>query len=92
VVHGAGFRRKRVSHGSNGQLVWRNRAGQNACDTTSRLIGWVKAAMNVSDVKQRRAVQGLYPVLTCGAEFADLIRQRCAAYGQAIKRARLKTE
>lgn len=48
--------------------------------------------MNVSDVKQRRAVQGLYPVLTCGAEFADLIRQRCAAYGQAIKRAGLKTE
>jgi hypothetical protein len=45
-----------------------------------------------SDIKQRLAVQGLYPVLTCGAEFADLIRQRCAAYGQAIKRARLKTE
>jgi tripartite-type tricarboxylate transporter receptor subunit TctC len=48
--------------------------------------------MNVSEVKQRLEVQGLYPVLTCGADFADLIRKRYAEYGLAIKQAGLKIE
>jgi tripartite-type tricarboxylate transporter receptor subunit TctC len=61
-------------------------------DTTARLVAWLTAAMNVSDVKQRLEVQGLYPVLTCGPDFADLIRKRYAEYGLAIKRAGLKTE
>jgi len=61
-------------------------------DITTRLIAWLMAAMNVPDVKRKLAVQGLYPVLTCGSDFADLIRKRYAEYGLAIKRAGLKTE
>lgn len=61
-------------------------------DAAARLIAWLKAAMNVSQVKQKLAVQGLYPVLTCGPDFADLIHQRYAEYGLAIKRAGLKVE
>ena len=48
--------------------------------------------MNVAEVKQKLEVQGLYPVLTCGADFADLIRKRYAEYGVAIQRAGLKVE
>ena len=61
-------------------------------DDVARLIAWLKAAMNVAEVKQKLEVQGLYPVLTCGADFADLIRKRYAEYGLAIQRAGLKVE
>lgn len=61
-------------------------------DTTTRLIAWFKAAMNVSKVKQKLAAQGLYPILICGSDFADFIHQRYAAYGLAIKQAGLKSE
>ncbi len=59
---------------------------------TARLIAWLTTAMNVPEVKSKLAVQGLYPVLTCGSDFADLIRRRYAEYGLAIKQAGLKTE
>jgi tripartite-type tricarboxylate transporter receptor subunit TctC len=61
-------------------------------DTAARLIAWLTAAMNVPEVKGKLAVQGLYPVLTCGSDFADLIRKRYAEYGLAIKQAGLKIE
>lgn len=60
--------------------------------TTTRLIAWFRAAMSVSEVKQKLRSQGLYPVLTCGSDFADFIRERYAAYGLAIKHAGLKSE
>ena len=62
-------------------------------DAATRLIAWLKAAMNASEVRQKLELQGLYPVLTCGSDFADLIQKRYAAYGLAIKQAGLlKTE
>jgi len=61
-------------------------------DRTARLIGWFKAAMNVSGVRQKLGLQGLYPVLICGSDFADFIRKRYAEYGLAIKQAGLKRE
>jgi hypothetical protein len=48
--------------------------------------------MSAAEVKQKVEAQGLYPVLTCGSDFADLIQKRYAAYGLAIKQAGLKTE
>ena len=61
-------------------------------DRTARLIAWFKAAMNVAEVKQKLGSQGLYPVLTCGPDFADFIHKRYAQYGLAIKQAGLKRE
>ena len=62
-------------------------------DTATRSITWLKAAMNASEVRQNKLeLQGLYPVLTCGSDFADLIQKRYAAYGLAIKQAGLKME
>jgi len=61
-------------------------------DTTNQLIAWFKTAMNVPEVKQKLEIQDLYPVLTCGSDFADLIGKRYAEYGEAIKQAGLKNE
>jgi tripartite-type tricarboxylate transporter receptor subunit TctC len=36
-------------------------------------------------VKAKLALQGLYPVGTCGAEFAEYVRKRYDEYGAAIR-------
>jgi len=61
-------------------------------DATNQLIGWLKKAIGAPEVKQKLEVQGLYPELICGSEFADLIRRRYEEYGEAIKQAGMKTE
>lgn len=61
-------------------------------ETTNQLIGWLKTAMNTPEVRQKLEIQGLYSVLTCGSDFADLIRKRYAEYGEAIKQSGLKNE
>jgi len=61
-------------------------------DTTNQLIGWLKKAIGTPEVKQKLEVQGLYPELTCGSNFAQLIRHRYEEYGEAIKQAGLKSE
>ena len=61
-------------------------------DTTNQLIAWLKTAMDAPDVRQKLETQGLYSVLTCGSDFADLIRKRYAEYGEAIKQSGLKNE
>ena len=61
-------------------------------DTTNQLIAWLKTAMDAPDVRQKLETQGLYSVLTCGTDFADLIRRRYAEYGEAIKQSGLKNE
>ena len=61
-------------------------------DTTNQLIGWLKKAIGTPEVKQKLEVQGLYPELTCGSDFAQLIRHRYEEYGEAIKQAGLKSE
>src|SRR5262249_31049381 len=61
-------------------------------DITNQLIAWLKKAMGTPEVQQRLETQGLYPVLTCGSDFAALIRRRYEEYGEAIKQAGLKNE
>jgi tripartite-type tricarboxylate transporter receptor subunit TctC len=58
----------------------------------NQLIGWLTKAIGTPEVKQKLEIQGLYPELTCGSDFADLIRHRYEEYGEAIKQAGLKTE
>ncbi len=61
-------------------------------DTTNQLIGWLTKAIGTPEVKQKLEVQGLYPVLTCGSDFAQLIRRRYEEYGEAIRQSGLKNE
>ena len=61
-------------------------------DTTSQLIAWFKMAMTAPEAQQKLEIQGLYSVLSCGSDFADLVRRRYAEFGEAIKQAGLKKE
>jgi tripartite-type tricarboxylate transporter receptor subunit TctC len=60
--------------------------------TLDELDGWFKSALAVPDVKAKLAVQGLYPVGTCGAEFGEYIRKRFDMYGEAIKASGMKPQ
>jgi tripartite-type tricarboxylate transporter receptor subunit TctC len=61
-------------------------------DVTAQLATWFKAAMQVSDVKPKLANLGLYPVGTCGDDFAAHIRKQFAEYGRIIRDANIKGE
>ena len=61
-------------------------------ETISQLIGWYTAALGISEVKSKLAVQGLFPVAMCGAEFAAHIRKQYDEYGRAIREANIKAE
>jgi tripartite-type tricarboxylate transporter receptor subunit TctC len=58
----------------------------------SQLAGWLTAAMKVPEVKAKLAVQGLYPVGICGADFGALIREQYDEYGRVIREANIKAE
>jgi tripartite-type tricarboxylate transporter receptor subunit TctC len=61
-------------------------------ETISQLSGWFVAAMQVPEVMEKLAVQGLYPVGTCGAEFAAGLRRQYNDYGRIIREANIKAE
>jgi tripartite-type tricarboxylate transporter receptor subunit TctC len=60
--------------------------------TIGQLIGWYTAALQVSEIKAKLAVQGLFPVAMCGADFAAHIRKQYDEYGRAIREANIKAE
>jgi tripartite-type tricarboxylate transporter receptor subunit TctC len=61
-------------------------------ETVSQLAGWFKAALQVPEVKAKLAIQGLYPVGTCGADFGAFIRKQSDEYGRAIREANIRAE
>ena len=58
----------------------------------SQLVGWFTAALQVPEVKAKLAVQGLYPVGKCGADFGAFIRKQYDDYGRAIREANIKPQ
>jgi tripartite-type tricarboxylate transporter receptor subunit TctC len=61
-------------------------------ETVSQLAGWFTAAMQVPDVKAKLAVQGLYPVGTCGADFEAFLRKQYDKFGRVIRESNIKVE
>ncbi len=61
-------------------------------EVVSRLAGWFSAAMQVSEVKAKLVVQGIYPAGSCGADFATYIRKQYDDYGRVIREANIKPE
>jgi tripartite-type tricarboxylate transporter receptor subunit TctC len=61
-------------------------------ETVSQLAGWFTAALQVSDVKMKLAVQGLYPVGTCGADFGAFLRKQYDESGRVIRESNIKAE
>jgi len=61
-------------------------------ETASQLAGWFTAAMQVSEVKAKLVLQGLYPVGICGADFGVLLRNQYDDYGRVIRESNMKAE
>jgi tripartite-type tricarboxylate transporter receptor subunit TctC len=61
-------------------------------DRVSQLSGWFTAATQVAEVREKLVVQGLYPVVTCGADFAADLRRQYVDYGRVIREANIKAE
>jgi tripartite-type tricarboxylate transporter receptor subunit TctC len=58
----------------------------------TQLIGWFRTALADPEVKTKLALQGLYPVESCGEEFGAYIRKRYDDYGEAIRDANMKPQ
>jgi tripartite-type tricarboxylate transporter receptor subunit TctC len=61
-------------------------------ETVSQLAGRFTAAVQAPEVKAKLSVLGLYPVGTCGADFAALIRNQYEDFGRVIREANIKAE
>jgi tripartite-type tricarboxylate transporter receptor subunit TctC len=46
----------------------------------------------VPEVRAKLAIQGLYPVGTCGTEFGAYLRKQYDEYGRVIREANIKAE
>jgi tripartite-type tricarboxylate transporter receptor subunit TctC len=61
-------------------------------ETIAQLSGWFAGAMQVPEVREKLAVQGLYPVAACGAEFAAALARQFDDYGRIIREANIRAE
>jgi tripartite-type tricarboxylate transporter receptor subunit TctC len=61
-------------------------------DKLAELVGWFREALDTPDVKAKFALQGLYPVGTCGDDFGALIKGHYDDYGRMIADANIKRE
>jgi tripartite-type tricarboxylate transporter receptor subunit TctC len=57
-----------------------------------QFIDWVKDALRDPTVQARLAAIGLYPVGTCGTDFAAYLRKQHEGYGRIIREANIKAE
>jgi tripartite-type tricarboxylate transporter receptor subunit TctC len=61
-------------------------------DTLSQLSGWFSAALATAEVKEKLKLQEMYPVGTCGTDFAAYLRDQFDAYARVIREADIKAE
>ena len=56
----------------------------------SRFERWFAAALQASDVKAKLVVNGIYPAVTCGADYGVYLRDQFDEYGRAIREADIR--
>ena len=61
-------------------------------DMVSQLAGWFTSALKAPDIKAKLAIQGVYPVGMCGADFGAFLRKQYDEFGRAIRDANIKAE
>jgi tripartite-type tricarboxylate transporter receptor subunit TctC len=61
-------------------------------DALSQLAAWSSAAIKAPEMKPKLALQGLYPVAICGAEFGAHLRKQYDDYERVIREANIKAE
>ncbi len=61
-------------------------------DIVAQYADWLSAALKAPEVREKLAVQELYPMGLCGADFAAFLRQQSEEYARVIKEANFKLE
>jgi tripartite-type tricarboxylate transporter receptor subunit TctC len=61
-------------------------------ESVSHLAGWFSSALQAPAVRPKLVAQGLFPVGTCGSDFAAHLRKQFEEYGRAIREANIKAE
>ena len=61
-------------------------------EIVTQYANWFSEAMKAPEVKEKLAVQELYPRVACGADFTAFLRKQYEDYGRAIKEANFKLE
>ena len=61
-------------------------------ETVTQFADWLSAALKAPEVKEKLAVQELYPMGLCGADFAAFLRKQQEDYGRAIQETKFKLE
>jgi tripartite-type tricarboxylate transporter receptor subunit TctC len=67
-----------------------NVAANTPREPISQLANWFTASLKVSEVKAKLDAQGLFPVGSCGADYAAFLRKQYDDYGRAIREANIK--
>ena len=66
--------------------------GKTPKETLAQTAGWFTAALLASDVREKLAAQGQYPVGMCGADFGAFLRKQYDEYGRVIREANIKAD
>jgi tripartite-type tricarboxylate transporter receptor subunit TctC len=61
-------------------------------ETVTEITGWFTSAMQDPETRRKLIVQGLFPAVTCGADFDALIRRQYDEYGRVIRESNIKAE
>ena len=61
-------------------------------EVIAQLADWFTTAVKAEEIRPKLAVHGLFPVASCGADFAALLRGQYAEYGRVIREANIKAE
>ena len=61
-------------------------------EIVTQFSDWFSAALKAPEIKEKLAVQELYPKGLCGADFTAFLRKQQEDYGRAIKETNFKVE
>jgi tripartite-type tricarboxylate transporter receptor subunit TctC len=61
-------------------------------ETVTQYADWLSAALKAPEIKEKLALQELYPMGLCGADFAAFLRKQQEDYGRAIRETNFKLE
>ena len=61
-------------------------------EAIAEITSWFTSALQDPDTKRKLGVQGLFPAVTCGADFGALIRKQYDDYGRVIRESNIKAD
>jgi tripartite-type tricarboxylate transporter receptor subunit TctC len=73
-------------------VAHRTRIEQTPKEAVTQFADWLSAALKAPEIKEKLAMQELYPMGLCGADFTAFLRKQQEDYGRAIKATNFKLE